>query len=161
VSSGEATSYNHDAAVELAQAESICREWLPFSRDGEAVCWVMVEYDRRAAEIEELRARLRTAEEVEQGLVEKSAARGKAVEQLRAQRVQADDLARGARAAVVDLRAENERVRSQRAAALVLARQWVHGTTAGARSENPDVAVRARTLKSAATELRAVLGVEA
>jgi hypothetical protein len=49
------TTYNHDAAAELAEAESIVREWLPFSRDGEAICRVMVEYDRRAAELAQLR----------------------------------------------------------------------------------------------------------
>lgn len=49
------TTYNHDPAAELAQAEAICREWLPFTREGEAICWVMVEYDRRGAELEQLR----------------------------------------------------------------------------------------------------------
>ena len=72
------TVYNHDPAVELAQAESIVREWSPFTRDGEAICWVMVEYDRRGTELEELRGQraavLALADELEgdgtQGLLQ-------------------------------------------------------------------------------------------
>lgn len=104
------------------------------------------EVDRRGKMIEELAAK-----------VHRLADRN---EELRKQLTQAHGLSTGARTAVAALRSENERLRAQRATALVLAKDWVHGTTTLAKSPQPDIAARALTLQSAATELRAALGVE-